>query len=79
MSKKLGQKSSVKERNNPVKELEKVFLRKNIVAVLFFQNCAIHAYTSYKHEHMIFSIYSYTRLVNIYCYFNCTDRFRPEI
>ena len=28
----------------PMTKLEKVFLRKNIVAVSFFQNCAIHPY-----------------------------------
>ena len=34
-----------KEVNGTLKELEKVFIRKNIVAVSFFQNCAIHPYS----------------------------------
>ena len=64
------------------------FLRKNIVVVSFFQNCAIPIFLihlqifSIKRNHLsmnIFSIYIHTCPVNIHCHFNYTDRFRPGI
>ena len=50
-------------RNKDTIETRKAFLRKNIVAVSFFQKCAIHPYLntylfhylkSFKHEHLFY-------------------------
>ena len=57
------------------------FLRKNIVALSFFFKTVLytHILNTYLSSMNIFSIYIYTCPVNIHCYFNCTDQFRPEI
>ena len=54
-------------------ELEKVFKEKDIVAVSFFQNCAIHPYSSFISFPLIENIQARTSFLFIFIHVQGTD------